>query len=144
MVLIWNELAGGDSELCAVMVAFNSVLQIVLYAPLSLLYLQVRRCPAPLRCITAWLLLHASDPLTLCTHLHTRVLLLRGQPLAVSPPLTHTRSAIDRVVRLLQVVSGASGIQVGFWPVAKSVLLFLGVPLVAGERAARLRLSAAP
>jgi ACR3 family arsenite efflux pump ArsB len=42
MVLIWNELARGDPELCAVMVAFNSVLQIVLYAPLSLFYLQVR------------------------------------------------------------------------------------------------------
>jgi ACR3 family arsenite transporter len=41
MVLIWNELARGDPELCAVMVAFNSVLQIVLYAPLSLFYLQV-------------------------------------------------------------------------------------------------------
>jgi hypothetical protein len=45
MVLIWNELAAGDAELCAVMVAFNSVLQIVLYAPLSLLYLQVRIHP---------------------------------------------------------------------------------------------------
>jgi ACR3 family arsenite transporter len=41
MVLIWNELARGSTELCAVMVAFNSVLQIVLYAPLSLFYLQV-------------------------------------------------------------------------------------------------------
>lgn len=41
-MLIWNDLAGGDAELCAVMVALNSVLQIVLYAPLSLLYLQVR------------------------------------------------------------------------------------------------------
>jgi ACR3 family arsenite transporter len=45
MVLIWNELAAGDAELCAVMVAFNSVLQIVLYAPLSLLYLHVRIHP---------------------------------------------------------------------------------------------------
>jgi len=42
MVLIWNELARGDPELCAVMVAFNSVLQIVLYAPLSIFYLNVR------------------------------------------------------------------------------------------------------
>lgn len=41
MVLIWNGLAGGDSELCAIMVAFNSVLQVVLYAPLSLLYINV-------------------------------------------------------------------------------------------------------
>eukprot|EP00882_Tetradesmus_deserticola_P009676 GHRQ01010217.1.p1 GENE.GHRQ01010217.1~~GHRQ01010217.1.p1 ORF type:complete len:395 (+),score=129.49 GHRQ01010217.1:645-1829(+) len=70
MVLIWNEMARGSPELCAVMVAFNSVLQIVLYAPLSLFY--------------------------------------------------------------LQVVSGGAAMHVGFWPVAKSVLLFLGVPLVAG------------
>lgn len=41
MVLIWNELARGNAELCAVMVAFNSVLQIILYAPLSILYLNV-------------------------------------------------------------------------------------------------------
>jgi ACR3 family arsenite transporter len=33
---------------------------------------------------------------------------------------------------LLQVVSGSGGVDVGFWEVAKSVLLFLGVPLVAG------------
>jgi ACR3 family arsenite transporter len=42
MVLIWNQLAGGDSELCAITVAFNSTLQVVMYAPLSLLYLKVR------------------------------------------------------------------------------------------------------
>jgi ACR3 family arsenite transporter len=70
MVLLWNQLARGDAEMCAVMVAFNSVLQIVLYAPLSVFY--------------------------------------------------------------LRVVSRGSGADVGFWPVAKSVLLFLGVPLVAG------------
>lgn len=52
------------------MVAFNSVLQILLYAPLSLFY--------------------------------------------------------------LQVVSGSTAVHIGFWPVAKSVLLFLGIPLVAG------------
>lgn len=70
MVLIWNQLALGDSEMCAVMVAFNSVLQIILYAPLSILY--------------------------------------------------------------IQIVSGGGSIDVGFWPVARSVLLFLGVPLAAG------------
>jgi ACR3 family arsenite transporter len=39
MVLIWNDLSGGSPELCAVTVALNSVLQIVLYAPLSMVYL---------------------------------------------------------------------------------------------------------
>eukprot|EP01018_Ginkgo_biloba_P018466 Gb_25147 [translate_table: standard] len=70
MVLIWNDLAKGDGQLCAVLVAVNSVLQIILYTPVSLFY--------------------------------------------------------------LKVVSGGSGVQVNSWDVAKSVLLFLGVPLVAG------------
>jgi ACR3 family arsenite transporter len=41
MVLIWNMLAGGDSEYCAVLVALNSVFQIVMYSPLAYLYLVV-------------------------------------------------------------------------------------------------------
>ncbi len=40
-VLIWTGLAGGDNEYCAILVAFNSILQIVLYAPLALLYIRV-------------------------------------------------------------------------------------------------------
>lgn len=71
MVLIWNDLSGGHPELCAVTVAVNSVLQIVLYAPLSLIYLG----PAAL--------------------------------------------------------AGTGGAAQGFWLVAKSVLLFLGLPLAA-------------
>lgn len=41
MVLIWTELAQGDGEYCAVLVAFNSLLQIVLFAPLAVFYVQV-------------------------------------------------------------------------------------------------------
>lgn len=69
MVLIWNDLARGDAELCAVLVAMNSTLQIVLYLPLALFYVKVL---------------------------------------------------------------GGGSVNVGVWDVAKSVLLFLGVPLVAG------------
>ncbi|KAJ7284237.1 hypothetical protein O6H91_Y344300 [Diphasiastrum complanatum] len=70
MVLVWNDLAKGDKELCAVLVAVNSVLQILLYTPFALFY--------------------------------------------------------------LKVLSRGHGIHVGTWAVAKSVLLFLGVPLAAG------------
>ena len=41
MVLIWTDLAGGDGDYCAVLVAFNSLLQIVLFAPLAVFYIKI-------------------------------------------------------------------------------------------------------
>ena len=41
MVMIWNELAGGNRDYCAVLVLLNSILQICLYSPLSLLFVKV-------------------------------------------------------------------------------------------------------
>ncbi|KAJ4163570.1 hypothetical protein LMH87_005291 [Akanthomyces muscarius] len=41
MVLIWNGLAGGDNEYCAILVAINSILQMVLFAPLAIFFLRV-------------------------------------------------------------------------------------------------------
>lgn len=40
-VLIWTNLARGDEEYCAILVAANSILQIVLYAPLAILFVKV-------------------------------------------------------------------------------------------------------
>ncbi|MGC8872927.1 MAG: ACR3 family arsenite efflux transporter [Chloroflexia bacterium] len=75
MVLIWNMLAGGDSEYCAVLVALNSVFQIVMYSPLAYFYLTL---------VPQWF--------------------------------------------------GADTASVGvtMWDIAKSVLIFLGIPLAAG------------
>jgi ACR3 family arsenite transporter len=75
MVLIWNMLAGGDSEYCAVLVALNSVFQIVMYSPLAYLFLRV---------VPGWF--------------------------------------------------GLSGtlVNIGMGDIAKSVLIFLGIPLAAG------------
>ncbi|KAK2680089.1 Arsenical-resistance protein Acr3 [Fusarium oxysporum f. sp. vasinfectum] len=41
MVLIWNGLAGGDAEYCAILVAINSILQMALYAPMSVFFISV-------------------------------------------------------------------------------------------------------
>jgi ACR3 family arsenite transporter len=75
MVLIWNDLACGNRELGAVLVAVNSVFQIVMYSVLGWFYLTV---------LPGWLGLGTA-------HLH-----------------------------------------VGMWDIARSVLVFLGVPLLAG------------
>jgi len=43
MVLVWNELAAGNQEMCAVCVGVNSLLQIVLFVPYAFLFLTVLR-----------------------------------------------------------------------------------------------------
>ena len=75
MVLIWNDLACGDREAAAVLVAINSVFQIVAFAGLGYFYLEL---------LPGWLGLSQA-------------------PLEVS-----------------------------VWDIAKSVLIFLGIPLAAG------------
>ncbi|MQY23626.1 ACR3 family arsenite efflux transporter [Nocardia macrotermitis] len=75
MVIIWNDLACGDREAAAVLVALNSIFQVVMFAVLGWFYLSV---------LPGWLGLAQ-------TTIHT------------SP-----------------------------WQIAKSVLIFLGIPLVAG------------
>ena len=75
MVLIWNSLACGSGELAAVLVALNSVFQILTYAVLGWLFLGA---------VPAWF-------------------------------------------------GGATAtVNVSMWAIAKSVLIFLGIPLVAG------------
>ncbi|KAF2674181.1 arsenical-resistance protein ACR3 [Microthyrium microscopicum] len=41
MVLIWTDLANGDGDYCAVLVAFNSILQIILFAPFAIFYINI-------------------------------------------------------------------------------------------------------
>jgi ACR3 family arsenite transporter len=41
MVVIWNDLAGGDSEYCAILVVINAAMQIVLYSPYCVFFINV-------------------------------------------------------------------------------------------------------
>ncbi|MBK0420324.1 ACR3 family arsenite efflux transporter [Leucobacter sp. CSA1] len=75
MVVIWNDLACGDREATAVLVAINSIFQVVMFAVLGWFYLTV---------LPGWL-------------------------------------GLD-----------AQGLEVSVWQIALNVLVFLGVPLVAG------------
>ncbi|MBN1172175.1 MAG: ACR3 family arsenite efflux transporter [Micromonosporaceae bacterium] len=75
MVLIWNDLACGDREMAAVLVALNAIFQVLTYAALGYFYLMV---------LPGWLGLPTTD------------------------------------------------LDVGMWSIAKTVLIFLGIPLLAG------------
>jgi ACR3 family arsenite transporter len=75
MVLIWNDLACGSRRLAAVLVAINSLFQIVMYSLLGYFYLEL---------LPGWV-------------------------------------GLD-----------SDGIDITMWEIAKSVLIFLGIPLVAG------------
>jgi ACR3 family arsenite transporter len=81
MVLIWNDLSCGDREAAAVLVALNSVFQIVAFAALGYFYLEL---------LPGWLGL------------------------------------------------GTQSLAVSVWDIAKSVLVFLGIPLAAGYLTRRL------
>src|SRR5664280_2864301 len=81
MVLIWNDLACGDSEAAALLVAINSVFQVLAYAALGTFYLRV---------LPGWLGLDTQD------------------------------------------------VQFSTWEITKAVLIFLGIPLVAGYLTRRI------
>jgi len=72
MVLIWNDLACGDSEAAALLVAINSVFQVVAYALLGTFYLSV---------LPAWLGLDTEDVTFSTWDITAAVLVFLGIPL---------------------------------------------------------------
>jgi ACR3 family arsenite transporter len=94
MVLIWNDLACGDREAAAVLVAVNSVFQVVAFGALGWFYLQV--LPARL------------GPWALYGLLFTIVILfaLQGDRI-VSEPLDVARVALPLVIYFLVVFSAS-------------------------------------
>jgi arsenite transporter len=73
MVLIWNELACGDREAAAVLVAMNSVFQILAFGLLGWFYLKV---------LPGWLGLHQTDTHFSIGTIVVSVLVFLGIPLA--------------------------------------------------------------
>jgi len=45
MVLLWNSLANGSTEYCAILVSFNACLQLLLYSPMAVLFINYLSTP---------------------------------------------------------------------------------------------------
>ena len=73
MVLIWNDLACGDREAAAVLVAINSVFQVLVYALLGTFYLEI---------LPGWLGLPTEDVTFSTWEIAKTVLIFLGIPLA--------------------------------------------------------------
>lgn len=80
MVLIWNDLACGDREAAAVLVALNSIFQIAAYSFLGYLYLEV---------IPGWVGLHTAALHVSLWQIARMVLVFLGVPLAAGYVTQH-------------------------------------------------------
>jgi len=75
MVLVWNQLAGGDAEYATVLVALNAVFQILAYAGLAVFYLDI---------LPAWLHLPSQAISVDASTVALSVLVFLGVPLAAA------------------------------------------------------------
>jgi len=75
MVLVWNQLAGGDAEYATVLVALNAVFQILAYAGLAVFYLDI---------LPGWLHLPSQAIAVNASTVALSVLIFLGVPLAAA------------------------------------------------------------
>ncbi len=75
MVLVWNQLAGGDAEYATVLVALNAVFQILAYAGFAVFYLDI---------LPAWLHLPSQAISVDASTVSLSVLIFLGVPLAAA------------------------------------------------------------
>jgi arsenite transporter len=73
MVLIWNDLACGDREMAAVLVALNAIFQVLTYAVLGVFYLEI---------LPGWLGLDTQSISVSMSEIAVTVLIFLGVPLA--------------------------------------------------------------
>jgi len=79
MVLVWGFLAKGNDGLTLVMVAINSLVMLVLYAPLGGLLLGVGRLPVPWQALTLSLAIYVALPLVAGYATRRWILAVRGE-----------------------------------------------------------------
>jgi len=84
MVLVWNQLAGGDAEYATVLVALNAVFQILAYAGLAVFYLDI---------LPAWLHFPSQAISVDASTVALSVLVFLGVPLAAA---LASRFGLDR------------------------------------------------
>ena len=126
MVLLWNTLACGSGELAAVLVALNSLFQVLTYSVLGYFFLAV---------VPGWLGAAGTTLDVSMLAIAKSVLLFLGIPLLAGyltrRILVARRGEAWYEGRFLPRI-GPTALNVSMGQIAKSVGIFLGVPLVAG------------